>query len=239
MSTPQQTEPTTILQSLEAVERERNRRNAQPELAERVAALKAYQQARFLDSYPDLLADPRHTAAVRFFLEELYGPADFSQRDKQFARIVPAVIRLFPPEIVQTVAKLAELHALSESLDTDMGIALDSPAIDAARYVRAWQACGRAPEREQQIALTISIGEALDLYTRRPMMTMSLRMMRAPARAAGLGELQQFLEDGFNTFKAMRGAQDFLRTIADRERALAARLFGVDAEEFRSSGQFP
>ncbi|MBA3592136.1 hypothetical protein, partial [Methylibium sp.] len=202
MATPQQTEYATILLNLEAVERERICRGAQPELADRVSALKAYQQSRFLHSYQDLLADPRHAAAARFFLEELYGPGDFSQRDKQFVRIVPAVVRLFPPEIVQTVAKLAELHALSESLDTAMGVALDSRAIDAQTYVRAWQACGRPPDRERQIALTIAIGEELDHYTQRPMMMMSLRMMRAPARAAGLANMQRFLEEGFDTFKA-------------------------------------
>ena len=75
MSTPRQTEAATILLSLEAVERERIRRTTDPELAERVAALKAYQQSRFLHSYQDLLADPRHTAAARFFLEKLSAPA--------------------------------------------------------------------------------------------------------------------------------------------------------------------
>lgn len=239
MATPRQTESATILLSLEAVGRERTHRTAQPELAQRVLALKAYQQSRFLHTYADLLADARHAAAARFFLDELYGPGDFSQRDMQFARIVPAVVRLFPPEIVQTVAKLAELHALSESLDTAMGAGLDSTAVDAASYVRAWQACGRAPDRERQVALTIAIGEALDLHTRRPMMTMSLRMMRAPARSAGLGDLQRFLEEGFETFKAMRGAERFLQTIAERERAFAARLFETNSTATCSSGQFP
>lgn len=239
MSLPRQTDPAAILLSLEAVGRERACRDAQPELAERVLALKTYQQSRFLHSYPDLMADTRHEAAARFFLEELYGPRDFSQRDAQFVRIVPAVVRLFPPEIVHTVGLLAELHALSESLDTEMGATLETPVIDAAAYVSAWQATGRAPDRERQIALTISIGEALDRYTRRPMMTMSLRMMRAPARAAGLRDLQQFLERGFETFKAMRGAADFLQTIAERERAFVARLFSASGAVHIPSGQLP
>lgn len=239
MATPQQTASTTIVLDLEAVERERTHRAAQPALAERVLALKSYQQSRFLHTYADLVADARHAAAARFFLDELYGPGDFTQRDLQFARIVPTVARLFPSEIVQTVAQLAELHALSESLDTTMGVTLDSAAIDAPRYVRAWQVCGRAQDRERQIDLTIRIGEALDLYTRRPMMTTSLRMMRTPARAAGLGDLQRFLENGFETFKAMRGAGHFLQTVAERERAFAVRLFEMRSTTHLSSGQFP
>ena len=46
-------------------------------------------------------------------LDELYGPQDFSDRDAQFARVVPALVRLFPQELVETVAVLARLHALS------------------------------------------------------------------------------------------------------------------------------
>lgn len=240
MSSPRQPDAAAILRSLYAVERERGRRAAEPGLGKRVLALKAYQQARFRDGYADLLASPRHAPAARFFIDELYGPRDFSQRDEQFVRIVPAVGRLFPAEVAGTVAALAELHALSESLDSTMGEALASPSIDAAAYVQAWQATGREADRERQIELVLHIGASLDRYTRMPVLAMSLRMMRAPARAAGLTDLQRFLETGFATFKAMGGADDFLQTIAKRERAFAARLFGMDPASVRAlSGPFP
>jgi ABC-type protease/lipase transport system fused ATPase/permease subunit len=49
--------------------------------------------------------------------------------------------------------------------------------------------------------------------------------MRGPAKAAGLAELQRFLESGFDTFKAMGGAREFLSNIGTRERGLARALF--------------
>ena len=49
--------------------------------------------------------------------------------------------------------------------------------------------------------------------------------MRGPARSAGLASLQRFLERGFDAFRAMNGAAQFLATIGARERALAAALF--------------
>ena len=73
----------------------------------------------------------------------------------------------------------------------------------------------------------LSIGRALDRYTRVPMLAASLRMMRGPANAAGLGSLQQFLETGFDTFKAMRGAEEFLATVGMRERELIGSLFSA------------
>jgi hypothetical protein len=219
---------TAILAHLNTVAAERERRRADPALDVRVRAVKHYQHARFAKTYTDLLAQPRFTRAAQFFLDDLYGPRDFTERDAQFARIVPGLVRVFPHEIVATVRSLGELHALSESLDSEMAARLPVGDIDAREYVRAWQAVGQAPAREQQIALMLAVGSALDRYTRNPVLRHSLRLMRGPARAAGLAALQHFLESGFDTFREMRGAREFLDTIATRERALAAALFAAD-----------
>ncbi len=214
-----------ILLKLQLVAAERARRAGDAALAARVAAVKRFQHERFSRTYADLLADRRYARAAAFFLEDLYGPADFSDRDAQFARIVPALVRLFPREIVGTVAELAELHALSEQLDSAMAAAISSPAFDGSEYGQAWRQVGDTAVRDKQIALMLSVGTALERYTRNPLLRHSLRLMRAPAQAAGLGALQGFLERGFDTFRGMGGAADFLRTIADRERALARHLF--------------
>ncbi len=221
----------SILGHLRSVAAERERRAASPDLAVRVHALKQYQQARFAHTYSDLLRTARYGPAARFFLDELYGPNDFTERDAQFTRVVPALVRVFPQEIVGTVDTLARLHALSEALDSVMGSHLEQASVDAPSYTRAWLATGCANDRELQIALTLAVGESLDRLTRNALVRHSLRMMRAPARAAGLGELQRFLETGFDTFKAMGGAQEFLSVIGTRERALARYLFSVTDSE--------
>jgi hypothetical protein len=53
--------------------------------------------------------------------------------------------------------------------------------------------------------------------------------MRGPARAAGLAEVQRTLETGFDVFRAMKGAQEFIALIDSRERALADALFAARA----------
>lgn len=226
-----------ILRGLQAVAAERAARAEDAALAGSADAVKRYQHARFGVTYADLMAQPRYVAAAEFFLTDLYGPADFSDRDDQFARIVPALVRLFPAHIVDTVAELAELHALSERLDTAMarqriatgGVGL---TVTGAEYGAWWRAVGDAASRERQIVLMVSVGQALDRYTRNRLLRQSLRLMRGPAAAAGLGALQGFLERGFDTFRDMAGAEVFLSTIASRERALAARLFtGGDAPD--------
>lgn len=229
----------TILGHLAAVNAERAARSADADLGRRVQAIKHYQHQRFELTHADLLAHPRYGGASRFFLEELYGPIDFTQRDAQFARIVPALVRLFPAQVVATVQTLGALHALSEQFDSAMARALKSPDVDARSYTAAWQACGDAAGRERQIALMEEVGQSLDALTRNALLHRSLRFMRGPARAAGLGALQSFLEAGFDTFRAMHGADEFLRLVGERERSLAALLFSVEPARAAGLGQLP
>lgn len=214
-----------IIAGIDAVRQERERRASDPQLAARVLAVKRHQHSRFERTYADLAAQPRYAAAARFFLDELYGPHDFTDRDSQFARIVPALVRLFPARIVATVRALAELHALSEQLDTAMGTVLASEVIGEMDYRRAWQAVGRRADRRRQIDLMLLVGRALDRYTTDRMLRQTLRLMRRPAAAAGLGALQHFLESGFDAFRAMRGAESFLAEVARREVEISDELF--------------
>jgi hypothetical protein len=199
-----------ILGLLSTVDEQRALRAGDSVLDERVRAIKQYQHARFQQCYMDLLSTPRYAKAANFFLEELYGPSDFTRRDTQFKRVVPGLVRLFPHELVLTV---------------------QPGPLDLAAYAAAWQAVGRPADREAQITLMRRVGDSLDGYTRNPLLRHSLRLMRGPARLAGLPELQAFLESGFDTFRAMRGAKEFLDTVVQREREIAAFLFSARTDD--------
>ena len=62
----------------------------------------------------------------------------------------------------------------------------------------------------------------------------ALRMMRGPASAAGLGELQGFLERGYAAFDAMRGgAGEFVSIVVARERSIVKGLLAGDDSVLR------
>jgi hypothetical protein len=189
-----------------------------------VTALKAFQQRRFSHTYADLLQSPRYGAAARYFLEELYGPEDFSARDAQFARVAPTIARLFPSDLAETVAILSALHALSETLDSAMGEQLADATIAPADYVAAWQGVGREADRNRQIDLTLAVAAQLDRITRMPLLRNALRLMRGPARAAGLAELQHTLESGFDILQGDEGRR---RVHRHHRRARAGPRRGV------------
>lgn len=194
-------------------------------LAQAVASIKRLQSQRFAGTYADLLADARYSAAARFFLDELYGARDYTERDAQFSRIAGALQRIFPHDVVGTAVALAELHAQTEALDLAMAgqwQQMRGPwTSDAQAYIAAWRRVGRPAERQAQLDGVMRIGQELARLTRGRGLRMMLKMMRGPASAAGLGDLQRFLEAGFDTFAALGRAsgatEAFLATIAQRE----------------------
>ena len=196
--------------------------------ADQHIALKAWQTQRLASSYEILSRTPRYRPAVDFFLTELYAPRDFSQRDEELVRVLPAMVRFLPNRALNTLADACEMDALSESLDADMVAALiaqgNSKRIDGRTYAEAYRTCGRLDERQRQIDLVEQIGSTLDHLTRVPLLQQTLRVMRKPAHMAGLATLQHFLESGFSAFKNMGSAREFLDTIAEIESGFMNRI---------------
>jgi hypothetical protein len=213
---------------LEQVARLREARQDDAGLASRVAAIKRYQHARFSRDYASLLDSERYGEATRFFLDDLYSPSDFADRDRQFDRVVPAMARVFPADVMHTVADLAELHALTESLDQEMALQVKAnAAVDDESYRAAWRAVGRGAARQRQLDLLMAIGMSLDQHTQNAFLATTLRMMRVPAKAAGLARLQSFLERGLAAFVKMRGARHFLETVRANEQRTIVDLFAL------------
>src|SRR5690349_20882707 len=196
-----------------------------PAVAAAKRRVRAFQNHRFAETYADLAARPRYRAAVEFFLSDLYGEGDMSRRDADIGRVVPAMVRLLPIPALETVSEALAFEALSERLDASVARAIGEAPLDVERYAAAFRACDVRPARMRQIAYVGEVGHALDRLTRMPMVGTTLKLMRAPARSAGLATLQAFLERGFNAFRQMRGAREFLATIAARETAIVERLF--------------
>ena len=203
-------------------------RKAPPRLLE----VKAWQSARLTRTYADVAAVPRYRGATRFFLEDLYGPKDFSRRDQAMVRIVPVMSRILPESAVETAALAIELEALSEDLDQRLAARLRPGPIDEAGYARAYRESSTRAERERQVALIGAVGRRLDALVKRPLVFRTLKLMRAPARMAGLEDLQDFLERGFAAFRDMGGADDFLALVESRETAILSAIFSEAARPF-------
>jgi len=199
--------------------------------------LRQWQARRLEDSFEHFLDDPKRRAAALFFLSDVYGDHDFSRRDANVAKVMPMMQRLLPGAVLGTIADGIELGALTHALDLRMAQALHQMAptrskLDAALYAKAYRQVGHARLRAHQIDLISSVGVGLSRAVRTPGVAIMLRLSRGPAKAGGLGDLQGFLERGFNAFSDLGDGKAFVADIESSERRAAKRLFSGHPDPF-------
>lgn len=225
---------TALIRELTRVQRLHAERAVNPILAGSLERVANWQARRLRMTYADLAADPRYTAAIAFFQNDLYGPADFSRRDADLARVVPVMVRVLPERVIGTMAAAMELNGLSQELDRVLLARL--PRADGnfsvTEYCKAYRRAGNFPLRRRQVRLIVEVGAELDRHVKKPLVRTALAMMRQPAKLAGLSALQDFLERGFAAFRRMDGAKEFLATIEERETQILEAIVDGASDPF-------
>lgn len=221
-----------ILEKLEKLRGPYSRERNDADFFNRLKAVKTWQQARLKRTYPDLASDLRYAPATAFFMDELYGVKDSALRDRDLIRMYPTIKRMLPQFAYNAVSKALELDVISEEFDQTLAQKIGDVVINETNYAAAFRDAGTIKERLHQVDLMRAVGAELDMVVKKPLIYSTLRMLRAPARLAGLSNMQQFLEAGFTAFKHMNGAEYFLDTIATRETELIKRLFASHPTPF-------
>lgn len=194
-----------------------------------------WQRQRLERSYRDLFRQERYAAAGDFFLTELYGGLHFRQRDQEMERVLPVMVRMLRDDMLLALAEAFELQALSLDLDMDMTVALQGfgwSELNMERYGEIYRSCGRASERENQIELIHHLGLQLTKLVHHRLVLLLIRTLRGPARAAGFGLLQSFLEKGLYAFRVMGDGSEFVETIWRRESEAMVKLLAGDEKPF-------
>ncbi len=202
--------------------------------------LQNWQRERLSRTYEDFLGRDSDAPACRFFLDELYGGMNFRERDQEVARVEPIMSRMLPRKPLRMVADALRLEAISLEFDMEMAALLQRRGTDhleTATYAETYRECGRRPDREDQILLIRKLGHELERLVKMPLLVHLLTMMRGPARAAGFGLLQAFLENGLSSFRRLGDAAFFVESIYQREWQAMERLFSGHESPFDPAGQ--
>ena len=207
-----------------------------PELQARLAELRAWQAERLLRTHADLSASPRYRRAVAFFFGELYGGRDPRSRDRDLQKVQRIMETLLPAEALHALSHAIELEILTQELDADVTRELPDGPITEQSYGEAYRRADRRADRERQIELLHEVGTFLDHVVRKPLTRTLVRFARAPAHAAGLGGLQEFLERGLDAFDSMHGAQEFLERVRVRETNALEELYSGEDSGSADSG---
>jgi len=203
-----------------------------------VPEIRRWQAERLEASFDRFLHDPKRRPAAQFFLSDVYNDHDFSRRDADIARVLPMMKRLLPETLLTAVADAIELGLLTHAFDLRLARVLQRIAprrrkLDAALYAQAYREAGLRRLRGRQIDLLSHVGLGLGHALKIPGVSMMLRLSRGPAKAAGLSELQGFLERGYAAFGQLGDVGGFIAEIEQDERDVARRLFDGDPDPFR------
>ncbi len=208
------------------------------ELPPEMALLRAWQARRLAHTYADFLAQPRYAPACRFFLDDIYAPRDFTQRNADIMRIHHFMMRFLPARALQTLTLAIELNALTESLDEKLLQALMAAgmtdSISGEQYAAAYRRCHNYDERVRQIEMIVAVGRDLEKLVKRRTIGWTLKVARGPAHRAGWYELQDFLEHGYAAFKRMGQADKFLNAIQQREMQILDDIYLHHRNPFQS-----
>lgn len=203
-----------------------------------VQEVRRWQASRLEASFDHFLSDPSRRPAAQFFLSDVYNDRDFSRRDADIARVLPMMQRVLPGAMLGTLADAIELGVFTHAFDLRMAQVLETMAprrrtLDATLYAQAYPTAGLPRLRAHQIDLIARVGLGLAQALHTPGVGMLLRLSRGPARAAGLGELQGFLERGYSAFAQLGDARAFIAEIEADERDVSQRLFEGAPDPFR------
>ncbi len=193
-------------------------------LMDQIHQLQAWQCERLLATHEDLARQQRYRLAMAFFVDELYGPKDFSQRDADLARVIPKLAKVLPDSAMQALDDALALNALSFDLDMQMAQQLNERPLNRDTYALAYRQVGRPADRQHQIDIIAHLGQQLADVVNIRGISMLIKLARRPAKLAGLLTLHEFLQQGFAAFKALGDVHSFIDPVIQRERLLMEQL---------------
>lgn len=210
-------------------------------LSPEMALLRTWQMERLKRTHADLLASELYGQACQFFLNDIYAPRDFSQRDRDVEHVYAVMSRYLPLKMLQILEQVIELNDLTNALDTallkvlvgELGMTTE---LTAAMYAEGYRRCDNYAIRRQQIDQLVEVGQGVNKLVHRPLVGGLLKLAHGPAHRAGWSELQDFLEGGFAAFRVMDDATPFLDIVTQRERLILDRIFAGETEPFAIGG---
>lgn len=197
-------------------------------ISQAIKTLQAWQCKRLMVTHNDLWQQKRFNPAMRFFIDELYGPKDFSQRDQDIARVVPKMSKLLPEKALVSLESALHLNLLSFELDMKMAEMLKGTEINRETYAATYFDCQNHEKRIMQIGFIEALGEDLAEVVKIKGLSALLMLSRKPAKLAGVLALHEFLEMGYKAFKNLGDVNDFIHPIVHREKHIMHALCSAE-----------
>jgi hypothetical protein len=200
-----------------------------PALLDSYEAFLDWQIAYMSSFFDDLRVSDDYSAAIEFFISDLTG-IGISERDANLARVVPVMVKMLPESGLSTLSSAMEVNARVLEINVAICRELDRgpeeyASLSERDYCVSCRRCSDFDEAMQLVGVLRDLGERLEHLMHIPFMGATLHAMRWPARAAGFGSLQDFLETGYRRFHEIEDVDRFLAILGERMREVFERIY--------------
>ena len=182
-----------------------------------------------LPLFSDMYDRPGYAEAIDFTMSDLAG-IGISNRDRDLERAATAITNMLPLKALTTISVAAEMNA--RILKVNIGICRSllvndelPERITEYAYCVACRDASSLEECLELVHLVTELGRTLKSLIHIPMIGITLRAMRMPAHAAGFGALQEFLENGYGTFRQIPDIEHFLSEIELRMTDIFEKIY--------------
>lgn len=210
-----------------------NGRGIDPQLA----MLRMWQCERLTRTYYDFLTSPQYAPICGFFLTDIYGPRDFTQRNHDVERLHDFLARVVPAPMLQLLTDTVILNRMTDGLDEallralvdDLGV---TDSITAAQYAEAYRLCDNYDERVQQIELVHTIVQQVGEGAKLGIVWLALKVLKGPAHQAGWTQIYDFAERGYSAVRRAHDIKTFVNAIRQRERRVLDQIYDGASDPF-------
>lgn len=215
--------------------------HSDPILKQRLNEAQAWLKNRIQDTHHLLFNEPKHQLMAQYFINRLYGGAEFDDLALQIERLLKyahKAEKIIPENAIKTGLKSVGLAVLAMQLDEQVAKQLlkdypvDQPIDDEMMRLTLIKV-DQAEARQQQLNMLDDLGTSLDKYMRSFIMHTAFKMCKGTASKYKFELMYDFIGEGFLAMKPMKSAANFIARFTEKERLIIENVHSLKAHPFK------
>lgn len=215
--------------------------HSDPILKQRLHEAQIWLKNRIQNTHQDLFNEPKHQLMAHYFINRLYGGAEFDDLAIQIERLLKyahKAEKIIPENAIKTGLKSVGLAVLAMQLDEQVAKQLlkDYPVdqrIDDEMMRLTLIKVDQAEARKQQLNMLDDLGASLDKYMRSFIMHTAFKMCKGAASKYKFDLMYDFIGEGFLAMKPMKSAASFIARFTEKERLIVDNVHSGKAHPFK------
>ena len=214
--------------------------HSDPILKQRLNEAQIWLKNRIQDTHQVLFNEPKHQLMAQYFINRLYGGAEFDDLALQIERLLKyahKAEKIIPENAIKTGLKSVGLAVLAMQLDEQVAkqllkdYAVNQPINDEMMRLTLIKV-DQAEVRKQQLNMLDDLGASLDKYMRSFIMHTAFKMCKGAASKYQFELMYSFIGEGFLAMKPMKSAASFIARFTEQERLIVDNVHSGKAYPF-------